>query len=164
MANTLTTFRKSSLMPILAVATSFLLIAGQVFNCCRLNESISESVGKAALAVSQMISHPKVESTVQSGKTHLGCHGHTPSDESIVIADLPIGNGSRVNAEESCLSESGFAIKALTPSDASQTTFFTGTPALIQEIPVPRLSRFEKPRPQNKSSPPIYLLTLRILV
>lgn len=164
MAKTLTTLRKTSLMPIVALVSAFLLVAGQVFNCCRLNESISESVGNAALAVSRMLSHPKVETIDLSAKTHLGCHGHAPSDESLVNADPPDENVSRLNAEESCLSESGFVPKALTPSDATQTTYFSGAPTLVHEIPVPRVSRFEKPRPQNKSSPPIYLLTLRILV
>lgn len=164
MAKILTSFRKTSLMPIMAAATSFLLVAGQVFNCCRLNESISESIGKAALAVTHMVSHPDVNRENQSVKTHLGCHGHSPSDESLLNADLPGESGSQVNAKESCLSESGSALKALTLPDAFQTTFFTGTTALVQEAPVPLLSCFEKPRPQNKSSPPIYLLTLRILV
>jgi hypothetical protein len=164
MANNLTTLRKTSLMPIMALVASFLLVTGQVFNCCRLNESVSESIGKAALAVSQMVNHPDFGREDPSAKAHSRCHGHSPTDESRFSADRPDEDGSRVNAEESCLSESGFAQEAFTPSDVSQLTFFSGISARVQEMPVPRLSRFEKPRPQNKSSPPIYLLTLRILV
>ena len=164
MAYNLTTLRKTSLMTVVALVSSFVLIAGQVFKCCRLNESISENIGKAALAVIHRVSPPAMEREVHSAKAHSGCHGHSPSDESPISAVLPDENGSRLNSDASCLSESGFASMALTPSDASHMTLFTGTPALVREIPVPRLSRFEKPRPQNKSSPPIYLLTLRILV
>jgi hypothetical protein len=164
MATTLTSIRKTSLMPILAMVSSFLLVAGQVFNCCRLNESISERIGKAALAVSQLVSKPDVERVNPFAKTHLGCHGHPPSDETRVKSDLPDASGVRLKGEEPCLSESGFAKKAFTPTDASHAIPFSETPALVRETLVPRLPRFEKPRPQNKSSPPVYLLTLRILV
>lgn len=36
-------------------------------------------------------------------------------------------------------------------------------PVLVRETPW-QPSLFEKPRPQNKSSPPLYLTTLRLLV
>jgi hypothetical protein len=114
--------------------------------------------------VSHMANRPDAERANQPVKTHLGCHGHPPSNETLAKGELPDGSGSRLKGDEPCLSESGFAKKAFTPTDASQTTSFSGTPALVREIPVPRLPRFEKPRPQNKSSPPVYLLTLRILV
>lgn len=156
-------------MPIMAVVSSFLLISGQVFKCCRLNESISESIGKAALAVSHLVSQAEAEPPVQAVKTHLGCHGHPPSDESQgkgsqVNAGFQDPNDVHINAKESCLSESGFALKAFSPSDGSQASLFSETRALVREVPVPHLPRFEKPRPQNKSSPPLYLLTLQILV
>lgn len=168
MATTLTSLRKTSLMPVLAMVSSFLLVAGQVFNCCRLNESVSESIseniGKAALAVSRLAGQPDAARENPSVKTHLGCHGHPPSGETLVKSELPDASGSRLKGDEPCLSESGFSDKAFTPTDASQTTSFSVAPALVREILVPRLPRFEKPRPQNKSSPPVYLLTLRILV
>ena len=167
MASTLTSFRKTSLVSVLAVVSSFLLIAAQVFNCCRLNESISENVGKAARALGDLVSHPEVNPQYRTAKTHMGCHGHPPSGElqaETELPHLPDQTGSQLKAEESCLSESGLIFKALSPSIGIQTAFFIEAPVFLQEIEIPSLLRFEKPRPQNKSSPPIYLLTLRILV
>lgn len=169
MANTLTSLRKTTLLPIMAALSSFLLVSGQVFKCCHLNESISQSVGKAALAVSQLIGQPEAEPPAQAVKTHLGCHGHPPSDESQVKGSQLKGGlqdpeGVQVDAKESCLSESGFALKPFSPSDGFQATLFSDARALVRETSVPSLPRFEKPRPRNKSSPPLYLLTLQILV
>jgi hypothetical protein len=164
MAHSLTTLRKSPLLPILAVVASFFLVAGQVFNCCRLNETLSDNIGKALKGIGHWGKHPGENSDVKLVKTHPGCHGHPESDESqvtsIPLEDAPI----QWKSAETCLSELDAAPKALQlPSNLVFDSFFS-TSLVLEAYLVPSVPRFEKPRPQNKSSPPIYLLTLRLLV
>lgn len=164
MVLTLTSVRKTSLVPALAVLSSFFLVAGQVFNCCRLNETVSESFGKAAHALSHLLNHSEEAPKNQAAIAHHGCHGHILSSKDQVNGFFQNQAGSHLQADASCLSETGFTPEGLKPSEGFTHPFSTQAPAPLQAVVVLRLPRIEKPRPQNKSSPPVYLLTLRILV
>jgi hypothetical protein len=140
------------------------LVAGQVFNCCRLNETVSEKIARALEGIGHWGNHHGEVAEVTPVKSHPGCHGHPASGESqvsgIPVEDAPV----QWKPVEACLSELDAAPKSLQPpSNLVLDSFFANTLILAADL-VPSVPRFEKPRPQNKSSPPVYLLTLRILV
>lgn len=163
MAPSLTTLRKSPLLPILAVVASFFLVAGQVFNCCRLNETLSENIAKVLKGIGHWGEHSSEDSEVKLVKTHPGCHGHPPAGSQVAnipVADAPI----QWKSAETCLSELDPVPNALPPPANPYFDPFFATAVVLESDLVHSIPRFEKPRPQNKSSPPVYLLTLRILV
>lgn len=164
MTPSLMSIKKRSALPILAVAISFFLVAGQVFNCCRLNETFSESISKTLNRIGHWGDRPMAGSVALPAKTHTGCHGHPASVEpkttSVHFANAPI----QWKSGETCLSELDAVPEALQPSaDPVLDPFFAAFRILESELDF-TVPRFEKPRPQNRASPPIYLLTLRLLV
>lgn len=164
MAPSLMSFKKTNLLPIVAAVTSFLLVAGPIFNCCRLNESITENVAKALNGIGHWGIQPGEGSDDTVVKTHPGCHGHPVSGEpqvaSATFEDAPV----QWRSLETCLSELDALPKALLPSLTIVLDPSFGASWIYSVNEAPPLPRFEKPRPQNKSSPPVYLLTLRLLV
>lgn len=164
MAPSLKTLRKSPLLPILAVVVGFFLVAGQTFNCCRLNETLSENIAKALQGIGHWGEHAGADSEVKPVKTHPGCHGHPASEES-QVANIPLEDAPiQWKSAETCLSELDAAPKALQPPSNPVLDPFFATAVVLEADLVPLIPRFEKPRPQNRSSPPVYLLTLRLLV
>ena len=66
--------------------------------------------------------------------------------------------------EDPCLSDIAFTPKGLPSSSLDPVFPLLASVTSRPEQEVSRLVRIERPRPQNKSSPPLYLLTLRLLV
>lgn len=166
----LTTLRKNSLTPTLALLVSVVMVAGQLFTCCRLNESVSETVERTAKWVGAWVTHsgqPGEPWETPAARTHGDCHGHSPGMASSSAASVPDPAEpaeSELNRHDACLSEAGYAPTALQPASGSLSLVFLAATASFREPAASGLSGIEKPRPQNKSSPPVYLLTLRILV
>ncbi len=157
----LTSIREASWLPVIAVAMSFTFVAGQIFNCCRINESLSRGIAH----VLKTLSHPKGHHTAgKVASSHPGCHGHGESAESKIPTSPDYGSGLHLESDETCLSEESVTPKALQSNPIEFSGLFQESPflLLISHITIP--PRFEQPKPQNKSSPPLYLLTLRILV
>lgn len=162
MATSLTRIRKNPAFPFAALLTSLLLVAGQTFTCCKVNRQFSEKVGGILNRISQWAK--PADATTGHGKSHPGCHGH-PAKTGIGSAP-PVHESApiRWNPQEDCLAELSAKANAL-PSD-SQISVGQCLPPM-REIGFhrePIIPRSGKPIPSNKSSPPLYLLTLRILV
>ena len=157
-------FKDGRLLPVVATLVSVLLLTGQFFACCRMNEEFAATLVKvlSRLASPHLHSHDNQEP--EAGESRHTCHGHGRSVESVVAATPEGISACSVAAKEECLSEHAFS----------------RTPMLVSELDVPVLATlpvpisldaiqpepyFEsRPRPQNKSSPPLYLTTLRILI
>lgn len=158
------TLWKATWVPALAFALSVLLIAGQTLNCCRLNETISATLGNVFKSLVHASAGTSQVSKPQPRKTHAGCPGHGPEAESPRPEDAGNARGPHINAEETCLSEVAFVPKALPPVSTPEIGLTAAVIAFIPAPALPRSVRIERPRPQNRSSPPVYLLTLRLLV
>lgn len=156
--------RKNPAFPMLAVLTAFLLVSGQVFNCCRLNETLSENLGLAMKRLGRWVNSSAKPAESKMVRSHPGCHGHSATEVALA-PDLPLTDSPiQWRSAEVCLSELDSAPKALQPASIPDAGSFFPTSPVPATVPPLKLSQFEHPRPQNKSSPPIYLLTLRILV
>ncbi|HLP41716.1 MAG TPA: hypothetical protein VK465_09435 [Fibrobacteria bacterium] len=163
-AKTLHALRTSVFLPPLALAMCLVLVTGQLLNCCRLNESLSTMLGAAFKTLTASHGHAKVSVDRPEAKSHLGCHGHGVST-AIMAASIPVDvEGPRLQAEESCLSELAYRLQALPNYSYDLSALFPSIRGLLLIAPILGSERVETPRPQNKSSPPIYLLTLRFLV
>jgi hypothetical protein len=167
MTFSLSKFKKHPVLPVFAMITAVLLISGQIFNCCRLNESLSETLAQAFHRVG--ITHVKKvsSSTEVEPKSHPNCHGHGTENGTAPTTNLAqhIEPGqSQYSSEESCLSERTFTVNA----QPSNPVSLIDLPVQVQVEYIDHFvklpAQFERPRPQNKSSPPVYILTLRILV
>lgn len=163
-ARILHSFRTAAFLPPLALAMSLVLVTGQLLNCCRLNETLSTSLGEALKALTPVRGHEKVSVARPEAGSHPGCHGHGVSTVT-TAASIPVDvEGPRWQAEDPCLSELAFTPQGLPSYSPDFSGLFPSTSSLLLGAPVRRPDRVEKPRPQNKSSPPVYLLTLRFLV
>lgn len=157
----LTSLRKSPWLPVLAAAMTFTLVIGQVFRCCSLNESVSAGVGKLLKSLRHHGGHgPAHEVKV----THAGCHGHGESSKTQTLSASVDEGGPHLKSDETCLSEVAVTPKAIQSTSLEISGLFHATPILLLVADPISPDQFEKPKPQNKSSPPVYLLTLRILV
>lgn len=158
----LTSIRKASWLPVIAMAMSFAMVTGLFLNCCRINESISAGVGEFLTSLGHSGGHGSPSAI--AGSSHPGCHGHGKPAESRTQPAPDNGPGAHVESDEACLSELAIAPKALQSNPLDFSGLFQESPfhILVAHITLP--PPFGQLKPQNKSSPPLYLLTLRILV
>ncbi len=167
MRGSIHTHRKGRLLQGAALLISFLFLTGQFFNCCRLNESFGTALKNVFLAAA----HPDHKTSQLNHKegveNHHKCHGHGSE------ASLESGPDSKVLGEagtcaieqtNECLSEQSFSGKPMLASELALSQTFMSVPDVVVGSLVPEPFYFERPRPQNKSSPPLFLITLRILV
>lgn len=157
----MTSLRQGPWLPFLSVAMAFTLVAGQFFTCCRINETISAGIAKYLQAFSHASSHGTDN---HAAKTHPGCHGHGVKQE-ITAPFVPIDHsGTQLKSDEACLSEAANTPKALQSTSLELSSLFQPSPFLwLASLPFDHV-QVERLAPQNKSSPPVYLLTLRLLV
>ena len=153
----ISSLHKTRWLPILSVLCSVLLLTGETLSCCRINESISETL--RALVTGP--GHHE-ETADESGDPHSHCHGHAQS----VVAehDTPSEAGSAYVAFGFCISQYSLLNKPMAVGEFafSLDILFTKAPLIAFEEVAPFLP--ERPRPQNKAGPPVYLTTLRLLV
>ena len=162
----LSSLRKNRLLPIAAVISSILLLTGESLNCCRLNQSLSQTLQKW-ITVAQ--NHPiTVQDDDSDHESHCHRHSnliaHTGSHESDRIVSASAGDGAGLDTPNTCISENSLAAKAMLQGEFAMVDLLTLFPA--PQFTFVAVAPFlpERPRPQNRSSPPLYLTTLRILV
>jgi hypothetical protein len=177
MTVSLTALKKHRLFKGLAFGVVSLLLTGQFFNCCFINESFASAVERAF--------RPALRSHGGTGAAHNGnagaavaaeadeesdghpqCHGHgsamhTERDD---LEACALAGDREFNPDRHCLSEQSFSGKPMLTGDMADAHTALPATVLRAEAPIPVRFKFEQPRPSNKSSPPLYLLTLRILV
>lgn len=146
MAGSISILKKHPFLPVIAVLSTVLLLTGEIFNCCCINERIADSLNHMFTAHSH-------------GSTH---HEAVASAESHSLFD--ISGQHLLQSADNCNSESSLAAKAMITSEIPSLVFPILIAPLIQNEVLPLNIFRSEPRPQNKSSPPIYLLTLRFLV
>jgi hypothetical protein len=150
-------------MPILSVLCSVLLLTGETLSCCRINESISDAL--RALVTGSGHHGESGESGKGAVDSHSHCHGHAQA----VVPDHGIPGtldvaGSAYIPFGSCISQYSLQAKPMVVGELtfSLDFFYTQAPLIAVEGVAPFL--IERPRPQNKAGPPVYLTTLRLLV
>jgi hypothetical protein len=169
--------KKRRLFKGVALGMTFFLLTGQFFNCCRINESFASVLEHMFL--------PALSAKAGTGVAHAEKSGAAPSPEMDEVADAHPhchGHGGAMHAERNsseafafpgdrefnpdrhCLSGQSFNGKPMLACDIADAHVALPATVLSVETSVPARFKFEQPRPRNKSSPPLYLLTLRILV
>jgi hypothetical protein len=164
MSVSISALRSRRLLPGIAFLVAFFFLSGQIFNCCLVNENF----GLALMRLFHSSSHGKGTQVHADadGDEHAPCHGHAAhAQEESIAGSIPTAEGGPLfEGAESCLSEQSFSGKPMLASDIAVAHAPLFMVHVLGEIPAPLPLVFERPRPQNKSSPPLYLTTLRILV
>lgn len=152
----ISSLRKTRMLPLLAVLSSVLLLTGETLSCCRINAEISETL-KTLLTKSSL----QEGSADEAGDAHSHCHGHP--QEVAATQGIP-NDGSAYVPFGSCISQYSLQAKPMVAGDFafSLDIGFAHAPVTSLEEVAPFLT--ERPRPQNKAGPPVYLTTLRLLV
>lgn len=153
----ITSLRKTRLLPILGILCSILLLTGETLSCCRINESISDYLHAFLTGSTQ--SKP-----AQSDESdhHPNCHGH--EGNTVAIPNGEGGSGAHYAMAGTCISEYSLKAKPMLAGDFAFDAEFIAGPALPLTFGTVMPFVPERPRPQNRSSPPLYLTTLRLLV
>src|SRR3989338_3980540 len=166
MTGALSRFNKSRALPLVALISCFFLVAGQVFNCCRLNEIVSSEAGLLLKSWVLFDSHSDEAVLTEASGSHPGCHGHGKTEGPAVAPPLLETEGATAlsTQQRNCISEFAFAAKSQLPGSSFFLLDFPGKPYILPALAFgSENASAERPRPQNRSSPPVYLLTLRIL-
>jgi hypothetical protein len=160
MSLSISALRTRRLFRAAALFVSVLFITGQVFNCCLINESFARSV--------KDLFRPRAAKVLyaEAGEdAHPHCHGHAAESEAGgLVAERTSPLDSHFAQDGTCLSENAFSTKPMVASDFAQAPIPLFAVGWVIHPELPRSFYFERPRPQNKSSPPLYLTTLRLLV
>jgi hypothetical protein len=167
MPTSILSLRKGNrLLPVVSLLTMLLLVTGECFNCCRINEAFANDVQRL-LASMGMAHDPGSDTGVSTGEDrHPGCHGHAlPSPSaSTSMQPSPEPAHAAYSHEGSCISEQAITRKSMVGSESFALVMVAWLNEFRFDLPPIAEQQFTRPRPQNRSSPPLYLLTLRILV
>lgn len=154
--------KRNRLLPAVAFFTVFLLLTGELFNCCHINEALSKHVQNLIGNLSWVSHHDPIAS-VSEGENHPHCHGGTARSQPHIEKNGVSGDGG-YKQNGSCISERAIIkksmVESLSPTGSIRAASFAMHAEPILVIP----AFVNRPRPQNRSSPPIYLLTLRLIV
>ncbi len=177
MTGSISALKKHSLLPGMALLISSLILTGEVFNCCRINEAFAEQIELLIKPSSQPIvglgiQVPQEQSDADHdspSERHHHCLGHgmqteNASSDPCIIETQSDGMATLVPTGEQCISE--WSLKGKTMVTSVLPQFIPPMPAVgtvADRVPMLTI-HFARPRPQNKSSPPLFLTTLRILV
>lgn len=155
--------KRNGLLAAFSVLSGVLLLTGQIFNCCLINGSFARDAKQFfhGLGVTHSDKHGVAEDA--DSDPHAHCHGKEIRTDADGNYD-PIGNQAGYAQNCRCLSELAIPKQAmvgnqslfLEPASAPSIAFLE--PLLAKSLSI------DRPLPQNKSSPPVYLLTLRILI
>jgi hypothetical protein len=170
------------LLPAIALITAALLLTGEWFSCCRVNEAFAREIAQFArtlglvgnatgsLATDKAKAAATAASMAEEADAHPHCHRPVvPSAHNEAVAatapDPGFAAESQAFAQDSrCLSENAITRQSMVGSES--LNLGSAPPAIMgQELPIAiHFAPVERPRPQNRSGPPVYLLTLRLLV
>lgn len=137
-----------------AGVTSLLLVLGQVFHCCRINEAVAALVSHTLEHLEGSAHGEGAEGHPPLVSHHAACHGAAPTEGE--AAHPPI------QPDEACLSEADLTLKGVEPGPYGSLKLFPAAakvPAWPVTRPAPAL-----PQPPDAAGLPPYLLTLRLLV
>lgn len=143
-----------------AFLVAILFITGQVFNCCLVNESFARAMKSLFQHGGETALHNEDQEAA-----HPGCHGHAAHHETgAVHSGMTKAAEPGYTQDGSCLSEQSLSAKPMVASEYAQAPLPLALLAWVPQPEFPQAFYFDRPRPQNRSSPPLYLTTLRILV
>ncbi len=162
MTSVISGIKKSRLLPVMALLSSLLLLTGEFFNCCRINEAFAEGISQALHGLG-FGSHEQVASVSEEVEHHPHCHGHHEKQHSKKIS-LNEKNQTVLAQEGMCISENSITKKAMVANEAWFVPVIAITLIFDKEITQALPFHTEKFIPQNRSSPPLYLTTLHLLV
>jgi len=149
--------KANRLLPAISALSAALLLTGEWFSCCRINQAFSHEVRVIAqsiglLAHDHSVAMPDGDQDEADADHHAHCHGHAAVQPA--TADFSPGSAAAAfyTQDGSCLSESSLAKKAM----VENISFTLGiSPALAGRMEVPELAlclSASRPRPQNRSS------------
>lgn len=174
-------FRSRSILAAISILTAFTFLTGEIFNCCFINQAIAAKIEKAITTIQHLVVTNKTQLVMHEEGPHSHCHGHTePSASADSTANshqaaqqvanftslhLKLESNSVAIANEGhCISEQSITQQSMLESLALTLELPTHQISSIIETVPPPLQFVTHPRPQNKSSPPLFLRTLQILV
>ena len=163
MTGTILSLKRHRLLPTISVLTASLLLTGEFFNCCRINEAFAHDVRQFIQSMGLIRQANPVASTSEGQDNHPHCHGQeAQSSQSIEHESYPAV--SAYTLDKSCLSELAITKKSMVGSESFSPDISPAPVSTSEELVLFEYVSVNRPRPQNRSSPPVYLLTLRLLV
>ncbi|HKP98120.1 MAG TPA: hypothetical protein VJ385_20490 [Fibrobacteria bacterium] len=155
--------KRGRLLPGVALIVAFFFLTGRFFACCRFNQNVGAAVSRVLHGPVSFGQHGHSDPDHDPGSHH--CHVHTADAQAAPsVSSHGPADACTLAEKDECLSEHAWSGKPMVQSEfVSDQGLLPPAPILAEDSqPLPRL--FERPRPRNKSSPPLYLTTLRILV
>lgn len=131
-----------------------MLVLGQVFHCCRINEAIAAFVSHGLEHLDGSASAEGPEGHPPLVTHHAGCHAAASSDAG--------SNPPPIRSEEPCLAEADLTLTGVEPG--SSTPFKLFPSPLCVHAPSKPCSVPALPDRRDEAGLPPYLLHLRLLV
>jgi len=156
-------FRSHKLLTAISILTAFSFLSGEFFNCCFINQAFAAKIKKIVTVLNQTESNSKTDKNIDDEDHHSECHGHNDADGT-ELSSGQAGKSVAMNMEGHCLSEQSITQQSMVANLSYALNFTVEQTGLIVASILTPLKIVTQPRPQNKSSPPVYLLTLQILV
>lgn len=181
---------KKRLLSSISILSASLLLTGEFFSCCRINEALAKNVAGFIDSIRlSSTAHSSTPSNAPPGERshahsttpfvafseptlakHAHCHGHGPVKENqthhaITSEDQDHSSADlEIEQDGNCISDMSITKKSMVSSEAVTLEIINAPLAYSIEPILTKPSILDRPRPQNKSSPPLYLLNLQILV
>jgi hypothetical protein len=163
MSGTIIRLKRHRLLPAISFLSVILLLTGEFFSCCRINEILSNEVHGLILKLGLIRQAHPIASASEEEDHHAHCHGHANhSPQQIEIKVIPGASG--YTQDGSCISELSLTKKSMVESVSPTWVLSTASFGICEETAPLKFVSVNRPRPQNRSSPPVYLLTRRLLV
>lgn len=150
--------QRAGLRAAIAVACSLLLVTGQAFACCHINESLASGLERWLSARS--LHHAENQAQAADANSDAPCHeeGKKKEDKEKNREGISLG------PQDHCISGSGLSAKPMVASESHLPALIPPNAPGAAKLALPPGFQFEKPRPPNKSSPPVYLTTRHLVV
>ena len=163
MTGTTLSLKRHRLLPAISVLTASLLLTGEFFSCCRINEAFVNNTRAFIQSTGLIRQTTPVASTSEEQDNHPHCHGQEAQSAQHIEHEYSAAV-SAYTLDKSCLSELAITKKSMVGSESFSLDISPGPVSISEEPILVKYVSVNKPRPQNRSSPPVYLLTLRLLV
>ncbi len=165
----------------ISILMTFLLLSGEFFSCCKINQAFALELHTILSASLGFKNHPNaplangmkpdpIESEIQNLDSHPHCHGHALASEQKVgtgdnISENFTKGDRALSVDGSCLSERAITKLAMAQNISFDIDFIHFESAIKLESSIrPVFIALERPRPQNKSGPPLFIFVRQILV